>query len=109
MLARALLTLFIGTFLLASQPRMPESFAHPLGDRESKYLIVGDFLDATITGGGLKSSDFQSHVRLIAASFHHLNSHQKVVLRAAGRSAVYSDPTVAGTFLIRAPPSVSTP
>ena len=87
---------------------MPESFAHPQPDRGSRYLNLSDFLDVTITGGGLKSRDFQSHVRLIAASFHQLNSREKVVLHSVDQRAVYPDPPTAGAFLIRSPPSVPT-
>ena len=104
-LVRALLTIFVGTFLLASQPRIPEIFAHPIPDRESKYLNVGEFLDAAIVGHGLKSGDFQNQVRLFTASISRSDSRQKVVLRAADRSAVYSDPPTIGSFLIRSPPS----
>jgi hypothetical protein len=38
----ALLTLFIGMFLLASQPRTPEVFAHPLPDRGSNIGVKGN-------------------------------------------------------------------
>ena len=90
---------------MASQPRMPEIFAHHLPDRESRYLNVGDFLEAAIVGRGLKSGDFQNQVRLFTASISRSDSRQKVVLRAADRSAVYSDPPTIGSFLIRSPPS----
>jgi hypothetical protein len=105
MFARAFLTIFIGTFLLASQPRMPEVFAHLLPDRESRILNLGDLLNVAIAGRGFKSGDFQNPVRLFTASISQSNLREKVVLRAADRSAVYSDPPAAGSFLIRSPPS----
>ena len=83
---------------------MPEIFAHPLPDRESRILNLGDFLAAAIAGRGFKSGDFQNQVRLFTASISRSDSRQKVVLRAADRSAVYSDPPTTGSFLIRSPP-----
>ena len=44
-LVRALVIIFVGAFLLASQPRIPESFAHPIPDRESRILNLGDLLN----------------------------------------------------------------
>ena len=88
---------------------MPKIFAHPVSDRESRILNLGDFLDTAIAGRGLKSGDFQNHIRLFAASIYHSNSRQKIVLRAADRSAAYYDPPAAGSFLIRSPPSDSVP
>jgi hypothetical protein len=104
-LIKALLTIFVVTFLVASQPRMPEIFAHPLPDRESRILNLGDLLNVAIAGRGLKSGDFQNQSRLVAASISQSDSRQKVVLRAADRSVVYSDPPTTGSFLIRSPPS----
>ena len=104
-LIKALLTIFVVTFLVASQPRMPEIFAHPLPDRESRILNLGDLLNVAIAGRGLKSGDFQNQSRLVATSISQSDSRQKVVLRAADRSAVYSDPPTTGSFLIRSPPS----
>ena len=101
--ARAFLTLFVVTFFMASQPRMPEIFAHPLPDRESRILNLGDLLNVAIAGRGLKSGDFQNQSRLVAASISQSNLREKVVLRAADRSAVYSDPPTTGSFLIRSP------
>jgi len=46
--ARAFLTVFVGTFLLVSQPRIPKIFAHPAPDRESRILNLGDFLAAAL-------------------------------------------------------------
>jgi len=102
--ARAFLTVFVGTFLLVSQPRIPKIFAHPAPDSESRILNLGDFLAAAIAGRGFKSGDFQNHVRLFTASISRSDSRPKVVLRPADRSAVYSDPPTIGSFLIRSPP-----
>ena len=106
---RALLTLFVVTFFLAFQPRISESFVHPIADRESKYLNLGGFLDAATAGRGLKSGDFQNQFRLFTTSISQSDSRQNVVLRGHDRSAVCYDPPAAGSFLIRSSPSDSLP
>lgn len=107
MLATALVSLFIGTFLWASQPRVAGILAAHLPDRESKLLNGGDLLDGVIAGRGLKSPDFQSEVRLLAVKVWDYLYRRRIFVSATDRSIVHDDAATAGSSLIRSPPSVT--
>src|SRR5438874_13598573 len=64
-LARGLLTLFIGAFLLACQPRVGDFAASHISDRESKLLSTGAFFDGVIASRAPKCADIQSEIRLL--------------------------------------------
>lgn len=101
---RALLSLFIGTFLLAFQPRVADFLASHLPYSESKLLNIGDFLDGVITNRSLKSSDLQSKVRLLAGKVWDYPSRQRVFVRAIDQSIIRYESPTASSFLIRSPP-----
>ncbi len=109
MLATALVSLFIGTFLLASQPRVAGFLASHLPDRESKLLNVGDLLDGVIAGRGLKSADFHSKVRLLARKVWDDLYRRRIFVRAIDRNIVHDDAPTAGSSRIRSPPSATVP
>ncbi len=108
MFATGLLSLFIGTFLLASQPRVPGFLGSNLPDRESKLLNVGNWLHEVITGRGLKSADFQSETRLSAGKVCGCPAREGFFLRAIVRTAIPDGSPTAGSFLIRSPPYATT-
>jgi hypothetical protein len=103
-LKRALVSVFIGTFLLASQPRVAVFLASHLPDSESKLLNVGDFLDGVIGNRSLKSGDLQSKVRLLAGKVWDYPSRQRVFVRAIDQSIIRYESQPPGSFLIRSPP-----
>jgi|SRR6266498_940568 hypothetical protein len=103
-LARALVSLFIGTFLLACQPRVADFLASHLPNSENKLLNVGDFLDGVIANRSLKSGDLQSSFRLLAGKVWDYPSRQRVFVRAIDQSIIRYESPTRGSFLIRSPP-----
>ena len=106
-LARALLTLFIGAFLLACPPRVGDFAASHLSDRESRLLNVGAFFDGVIASRAPKCADIQNEIRLLSGRVWNDPYKRNVFLRATDRSIVLYDAPTAGSFLIRSPPSLT--
>ena len=103
-LASTLLSLFIGMFLWASQPRVADFLASRLPASESKFLKVGDFLDGVVANRSLKSSDLQSKGRLLAAKVGDYSSRQSVFVHAIDQSIIRYESPPPGSVLSRSPP-----
>jgi hypothetical protein len=104
-LTKALLTLFVGAFLLVCQPRVGDFVASHLPNRESKLLNVGAFFDGVIASRSPKCADTQCEIRLLTGRVWNDPYKRNVFLRAMDRSIVLHDVPTAGSFLIRSPPS----
>jgi len=106
-LAGAFVSFFIGTFLLASQPRARNFFVSNLADRESKLLSAGAFFDGVIASRSPKCADTQCEIRLSTGRVWNDPYKRNVFLRATDRSIVLYGVPTAGSFLIRSPPSLT--
>ena len=107
LLATVVLSLFIGTFSLACQPRTRDLLASNLPDRESKLLSVGNFLDGVIASRDLKRANIHSEIRLLAGKTWDYPHSRGVFLCAIDPCIVLYNAPTAGSFLIRSPPSAA--
>ena len=104
-IAKTIVGLFIGMFLLACQPKAGGFIAPHLTDRESKLVNVGDFLDGVIAGRSFKGGDFQTEFRLGVGTAEDDPDSERVFVRAIDQTSLHYDDPTAGSFLIRSPPS----
>jgi hypothetical protein len=104
-LAKALVSIFIGASLFASAPQAANFLAPRSPGDESNLVNIGDFPSRMIAGPSFKKSDLESKFRLSIGKVWHCPESRRDFCRAIEQSIIHHDAPTAGSFLIRSPPS----